>query len=227
MNITFHRFGSQALLIQWEQRIDRDINAAVVRLAKEIEQAKIPGITYCLPAYCSLTVGYRSPMITYDLLCREIEALISAQRTLTSTMPSPRQITIPVCYEGPCAPDLEWLSEHTGLDCEQIISLHTSTPFHVYLIGFLPGFPYLATLPSVLHAPRKETPRLRVPAGSVALAGLQTGIYPLESPGGWQIIGRTPVRLFDPKRESPFYLQTGDEVRFEAIGWDAFQHASD
>lgn len=223
MKITFHPYGNRALLIQWEQRIDLAVNAEVVQLAAALGGTGIAGVRYCIPAYCSLTVGYDPEVISYGELCERILEIHSAQEFTPAGEIAGRQINIPVCYEGECAPDLDWLSVHTGLEKDQIISLHTSTPFHVYMIGFLPGFPYLGTLPKILHAPRKDSPRKRVPAGSVALAGLQTGIYPLESPGGWQLIGRTPIRMFDPDRESPFYLQAGDEVRFEAIDWRTFQ----
>lgn len=222
MKITFHPFGDRALLIKWEQRIDPEINAEVIGLTQRIEKARIPGIRYYIPAYCSLTVGYQPEKISFPILCKQIQLLVKENDTAPAALDPPRQITIPVCYEDEFAPDLNWLSAHTGLDKEHIIHLHTSTAFHVYMIGFLPGFPYMGTLPEVMNAPRKSTPRKRVPIGSVAVAGLQTGIYPFESPGGWQLIGRTPIQLFDPQRETPFFLQAGDEVRFQAIDRQAF-----
>lgn len=222
MQITFHPFGSRALLIKWEQRIDPEINRQVIQLANSIEGAAIAGVQYCIPAYCSLTVGYHPEQITFPALREHIFSLATEANALSTALAPPRQITIPVCYEDEFAPDIDWLSKHSGLAKEYIISLHTSTVFRVYMIGFLPGFPYMGTLPEVLNAPRKATPRKRVPPGSVAVAGLQTGIYPFESPGGWQLIGRTPLKLFDPERETPFYLQAGDEVRFQAIDRHAF-----
>lgn len=217
MKITYQPFGDQALLLQWEQRIDPIINAQVSHLSRAIETAGIPGIQYCLPAYCSLTVGYQPEQISYEKLCASIASIIPDLEKLSILSSENRKIIVPVCYDDIYAPDLEWLATHTSITREQIIQLHTSTSFRVYMLGFMPGFPYLGTLPKSLEAPRKETPRLSVPAGSVALAGLQTGIYPIESPGGWQIIGRTPWKIFDPEREEPFLLQVGDEVRFEAI----------
>lgn len=218
MNINIKPYGDRALLIEWEQRIDPVINTEVVRLHQAISGARIAGVQFCIPAYCSLTVGFQPEQIPFAELCEQIKALSAHMGKVHSQAIQSRTVEIPVCYEDPFAPDLVWMAQHTGLEKEQIIQLHTATLFRVYMLGFMPGFPYLGILPKVLEAPRKETPRVRVPAGSVALAGLQTGIYPIESPGGWQIIGRTPLKVFDPKREEPFLLQAGDEVQFRAIG---------
>ena len=226
MKITFHPLGDHALLIQWEQKIDILINTQVVQLSRAIEGADFPAVQYCLPAYCSLTIGYLPEKMDYTTLCRKIKDLAENQENKKAPEEKKRRITIPVCYQGDFAPDLEWMSSQIGLSPEQIVQLHTATTFRVYMLGFLPGFAYLGTLPKVLRASRKETPRLRVPAGSVALAGLQTGIYPFESPGGWQIIGRTPLKVFDPEREQPFLIRAGDEVRFEAIDQASFQELS-
>lgn len=222
MEVNFQPFGDRALLMQWAQIIDPGINTEVVSLSQAIQDAAIGGVQYCIPAYCSLTVGYDPRLVKYEQLCTRIQALQSQLETARSPGVSARQLTIPVCYEGDLAPDLDLLSQHFGLEKEQIIHLHTHTVFRVYMLGFMPGFPYMGSLPKALETPRKTSPRLRVPAGSVGLAGLQTGIYPIESPGGWQIIGRTPIKIFDPEREQPFYLQAGDEVRFEAIGLEAY-----
>lgn len=223
MKITFHPFGDQALLLQWEQRIDPAINAEVIRLNQAIGSEQIQGVQYAIPAYCSLTIAYRPELIDYQSLCERIQALVNRKDLLQKVVSKNRQVVIPVCYEGEYAPDLKWLSQQIGLSTRQIIQLHTGTLFRVFMLGFMPGFPYLGTLPQALEAPRKTTPRLRVPAGSVAVAGLQTGIYPTASPGGWQIIGRTPRKIFDPEREEPFLLSAGDEVRFEAISPGEFK----
>lgn len=223
MKITYQPFGDRALLLQWEQSIDPIVNAQVTHLNRAIESAEMVGVQYCLPAYCSLTIGYEPKQISYHNLCESIASIIAGLGALIASSSENRKITIPVCYENQYAPDLAWLADHTKVSPEQLIELHTSTSFRVYMLGFMPGFPYLGILPKALEAPRKETPRLRVPAGAVALAGLQTGIYPIESPGGWQIIGRTPWKIFDPEREEPFLLQVGDEVCFEAIDEKAFE----
>jgi inhibitor of KinA len=223
MSINFKPYGDRALLIEWEQAIDPAINTDVIRLNRAIAEAKIAGIRFCIPAYCSLTVGFQPEQISYDQLCERIKRLQSQKATTPTQATQNRTVEIPVCYEEEYAPDLDWMAQHTGLEKGQIIQLHTGATFRVYMLGFMPGFPYLGTLPKVLEAPRRHTPRIRVPAGSVALAGLQTGIYPIESPGGWQLIGRTPWKIFDPEREKPFLLQAGDEVRFRAISKDSFE----
>lgn len=223
MQTTFLPYGDRALLIQWEQSIDPFINAEVVQLSELITNARVNGIEYCTPAYCSLTVGFRPEQISFATVCEKIK-ILQQQLINNPEKKIARPIkTIPVCYEVQYAPDLEWLSQHSGLEQEQIIQLHTDTSFRVYMLGFMPGFPYMGTLPDILKSPRKETPRLKVPAGSVALAGLQTGIYPITSPGGWQIIGQTPLQIFKPERDTPFFLQAGDEVRFRSIGIEEFK----
>lgn len=222
MKVTIQPYGDRALLVQWQQIIDPGINAEVVQLSQAISKAAMGGVQYCIPAYCSLTVGFDPKLVKYEELCDQIRSLQPQRGTERPQEAVSRQITIPVCYDDDFAPDLEWLSQYFGLEKEQIIQLHTHSVFRVYMLGFMPGFPYMGSLPKALETPRKDSPRLRVPAGSVGLAGLQTGIYPIESPGGWQIIGRTPIKIFDPEREQPFYLQAGDEVRFEAIDLEAY-----
>lgn len=132
-------------------------------------------------------------------------------------LPPPRRIDIPVCYGEPYGPDLTEVAEHSGLQPEEVIRIHSSVEYTVYMLGFAPGFPYLGGMDERIAMPRKATPRLRIPAGSVAIAGGQTGIYPLETPGGWNVIGRTPVRLFDWRKDSPTLLKAGDIVCFRPI----------
>jgi inhibitor of KinA len=214
--IQFHAFGDRALLINFEQKIDPGINAAVIALEQAIEAAAIPGITFCIPAYCSLTVGYDPAVLSYQNICTQIRTLMTDNRS-KKDLPSSRKLEIPVCYEEPYSLDFPDLTQQTGLSREEIIEFHTSIPFRVYMLGFLPGFAYMGRLPDALFCSRKKTPRLRVPAQSVGLAGFQTGIYPSEAPGGWRIIGRTPWKIFDGGKEDPFLLRPGDEVVFVAI----------
>src|SRR5262249_55828790 len=131
--------------------------------------------------------------------------------------PESRTIDIPVCYGGECGPDLEDVARHTGLAPAEVIARHSAVTYLVYFLGFSPGFPYLGGLAPELATPRLSAPRKRVPAGSVAIGGRQTGVYPVESPGGWRIIGRTDLRLFDPNAEPPALLRTGDSVRFVSV----------
>lgn len=230
MRFTILPYGDRALLINFEQKIDPLINDVVVALKNAIEQAKIDGITYFIPAYCSLTIGYKPEQITYPILAKVIEQ-IGANDLLANSIDgigqNTRQLTVPVCYEMPYALDLESLASEKGISVEQIIKIHTSHFFKVYMLGFLPGFVFMGKVPEILRCNRKVTPRLRVPASSVGIAGFQTGIYPTESPGGWQIIGRTPWKIFNPNKEEPFAFRAGDEVRFQAISKEAFLNFED
>ncbi|MTI30760.1 5-oxoprolinase subunit PxpB [Xanthovirga aplysinae] len=214
--MTFQLYGDNALLINFEQKIDSEINAQVISLANTIEKAAIPGVTFSIPAYCSLTVGFDPSLLKLDDLCDKIKTLSSAL-PMASQSSKKRLLKIPVCYEDAFGLDFPEVMKQTGLPRQEIIALHTQRQFRVFMLGFLPGFAYLGTLPQTLYCSRMTTPRLRVPAQSVGLAGYQTGIYPSEAPGGWQIIGRTPIKTFDPSKGSPFLLQAGDIVQFHAI----------
>ncbi len=211
----FIPYGDTAILINFEQEISPAINDKVLALHHAIEAAAIPAIQYCIPAYCSLTVCYNPQAINYEDLCPKIQNL--ASKIAHQTTISNRKLLIPVCYEAPFSLDFSILLEQTKLSREAIIDLHCKTEFRVYMLGFLPGFAYMGKLPEALFCLRKENPRLRIPAGSVGLAGHQTGIYPIASPGGWQIIGQTPIPVFDANKEQAFLFQAGDCVRFEAI----------
>lgn len=221
-------YGDQAILINFEQKIDPAINAAVIALKNAIEQAKINGITYMIPAYCSLTIGYNRGVIEYEIL---VEVINQIRANLSDTLKgirfeekAARQLKIPVCYELPYALDLKELSKEKGISTEKIIDLHTSQTYKVYMLGFLPGFVFMGKIAQELQCNRKVTPRLRVPASSVGIAGFQTGIYPTISPGGWQILGRTPLKIFNPQKENPFRFQAGDEVTFYSISKTEFVH---
>ena len=168
-----------------------------------------------VPAYCSLTVQYDSSLTSHTQLtaaltelCRHLDGPAAAAGTL---------VELPVLYGGFCGQDLDFVAQNAGLSPEQVIQIHSQTDYLIYMLGFTPGFPYLGGMDGRIAAPRLQTPRVRIPAGSVGIAGEQTGVYPIASPGGWQIIGRTPLRLFDPQREQPFLLSAGQRVRFVPI----------
>jgi len=218
-------YGDQAILINFEQKIDPAINAAVIALKNAIEAATISGITFMIPAYCSLTIGYNPAVIEYEILVKVIKQIAANALDTNDSNPNQqkvRQLKIPVCYELPYALDLKELSETKNLPTEEIISIHTSQTYKVYMLGFMPGFVFMGKIVSKLECNRKVTPRLRVPASSVGIAGFQTGIYPTASPGGWQILGRTPLKIFNPQKENPFLFQAGDEVTFYSITTDEF-----
>ncbi|HLF01267.1 MAG TPA: 5-oxoprolinase subunit PxpB, partial [Anaerolineales bacterium] len=170
------------------------------------------GLRELIPTYRSLLVRYDA--LTTDYI--DVAAWVERRTAHTNTAPpnQTRVVEVPTVYGGEHGPDLEWVAGHCGLSSEEVAQLHSRAEYTVYMMGFTPGYPYMGKLPPALEVPRLETPRARVRAGSVGIAGLQTGIYPLDSPGGWRIIGHTPLVLFDPNRASPFLFRPGDTVRF-------------
>ena len=215
------RLGDRAFLINFEQKIDPLIHAQVMRLVQQIEQASIVGIHFCIPAYCSVTVGFAPDVLNANELKDRLEFWLRSE-SLSSQHKSSRHLTIPVCYEDSYALDMKEMIQFKGISRQEIIQLHSSTVFTVYMLGFIPGFAYMGILPEALQCVRKSSPRLRVPKGSVGLAGFQTGIYPSEAPGGWQVIGRTPITIFDANRSQISLFQTGDQVRFQPISGSEF-----
>ena len=214
--------GDRALRVDFGQRIDPGLNARVHGLAARIRRAELPGVTDLVPAYASLAVHYRpeawegqegSP---YDALVDALAPLLLDQAE--PTMEPARTIEIPVRYGGAHGPDLEEVAHQAGLSPADFAGRHAAGRYRVYMLGFTPGFAYLGGLDPALAAPRRSMPRTQVPAGSVGIAGEQTGIYPCDSPGGWQLIGRTDATLFDPGREEPCLFRPGDRVRFVAVG---------
>lgn len=208
-------YGDQAILVEFEAIISPEINQQVLALNQALNQATIEGITAYIPAYNSLTICF-DPSITSF---KQLTPIIHQLHTLHSnnTKNKPRKLTIPVCYEAIFALDLDDVLQQTSLQVQELIELHTANLYQVYLLGFLPGFAYLGKVPEALYCHRKATPRLEIPQGAVGLAGYQTGIYPSASPGGWQIIGQTPIPVFRPELEQPFLFQPGDNIQFEAI----------
>jgi KipI family sensor histidine kinase inhibitor len=207
--------GDAALIIEMGRQIDLQINRQVHHLAGLLTQAKLPGIGEAVPAYASLLVHYDPAVLDYAAARRWIEE--RASQLDSAPVSDPRRVDIPTVYGGKYGPDLAFLAEYHHIPVETAIQLHSSAVYTVYMMGFTPGFPYLGELPEGLATPRLESPRTRVPAGSVGIAGSQTGVYPIDSPGGWRIIGYTPLRLFEPQREPPALLAAGDQVRFIPI----------
>jgi KipI family sensor histidine kinase inhibitor len=211
--------GDRALVVEFGDTIDRALSSAVLRLAASIAAAAIRGIVETVPTFRSLMVHYDPLLTTRAELERSIALLLDRA-------PEPRRDTrlwhIPFCAEGEFAPDLAEVARLAGLGAEDVIARHSAVRYHVYMLGFLPGFPYLGDLPAALALPRRADPRLRVPAGSIAIATSLTAIYPYESPGGWHLIGTTPIRLFDIARPRPALLAAGDAVEFEPIDAAAF-----
>ena len=223
--ISILKYGDQALLVNFKQEIEPRVSQEVLLLYKNLLDIQSPAISFLVPAYCSLTIGFNPELIKTEELIEFIEFIYAQEKKLINE--SGKEFKLPVCYDEEFGPDLRTLSESLGISIPDIIKTHTSHSYRVYLIGFLPGFPYLGKLTKSLHCSRKQNPRLKVPRGAVAIAGEQTGIYPTESPGGWQIIGRTPIPLFDPMAENPALLAPGDTVQFESISKTEFLHLND
>ncbi len=202
----FRIMGDRAFLVEMGDQIDPSINEKVRELFLKLDRRPLEGVF--MVVYDPLRTGF-------ERLREEILRLHQAADP--SLVPQPRTLSVPVVYGGEHGPDLEWVAGFHKISPEQVIALHTGTTYRVYLIGFMPGYPYLGELPEALATPRRQTPRTAVPQGSVAIAQRQTGIYPVQSPGGWHILGWTPIKLFDANQWPPTPLEMGDRVRFFQI----------
>lgn len=217
-----YHLSEKAVVIEWEQRIDAQIATQIQQLQENIRQQSFSWLEEMVPAYASLTLYYNPILVLKYLPSAETAAAqvniclsqILESLTLTPQNTSGRRVEIPVCYGGEYGPDLGLVAQHCGLSEQEVIHLHSSSVYQVYMIGFVPGFAYMGGMPEQLSTPRRQTPRPKVLSGSVGIAGKQTGIYPMEITGGWQIIGRTPLLLFNVEKNPPSFLQAGDEVVF-------------
>jgi inhibitor of KinA len=209
--------------------MDTALSAHIAGLAQQLRDAQLIGVHDIVPAYATLALHYDPAAMgagasPYETLCDIIANWLQTQSTVAAAVG--RQIEIPVCYEGDFGPDLDELARAAGLSREEVTALHSAATYHVHMLGFVPGFAYLGGLDARIAMPRRDTPRAHVPAGSVAIAGQQTGVYPLDTPGGWRIIGRTPLHLFQPDRSPPSLLNAGDQVRFVQISAVDFEARS-
>ena len=222
--LRFRLSGDRALLVDCGEGIDPAVNEKVLRLASQLRRKPPRGVQAIVPAYRCFAVIYDPLLTGPDTLKREISLLENAQDRLTPTRG--KIVRIPVCYGGEFGPDMDCVSSVTNLAPGEIIAIHSAREYPVYMLGFTPGFCYLGGMDERLRSPRRETPRVSSAAGSVGIAELQTGMYPIPSPGGWQIIGKTPLRLFAPERQNPFLYKAGDRIRFEPISRDEFERLS-
>jgi KipI family sensor histidine kinase inhibitor len=207
--------GDRAVLVELGDDISPQINQKVRGLYIGTKGHRIKGIKDLVPSYRSLMVVYDPLIISLNSLESQMNAIWNALDN--ARLPDPRTVEIPVVYGDKYGPDLEWIADYHKMTRQDVIRLHTQPTYQVYMIGFMPGYPYMGEVPDELVTPRRKTPRTHVPGGSVGIAQKQTGIYPVASPGGWQIIGRTPVRLFDPQGKPPSFLEMGDQVKFIVI----------
>lgn len=215
--------SDSSLLVEFGHEISPESHESVLVLFEALRAQHDNRIRNLHPAYASLLIDFDPLQLTHDEMASRVGALMDLAPG--SENATGRSITIPVCYEPEFGPDLTAVAGHNGISEQEVIRLHTSAIYRVYFLGFSPGFAYLGGLPPQLRTPRLATPRKRVAAGSVGIAGDQTGVYPLDSAGGWQLIGRTSVRMFDALTDPPTLLQPGDEVRFRAIDRAAFEQS--
>lgn len=220
-----YAISDQALTFECSGIISEEAHQQVMSLQHLLEATPFEGFIESVPAYGSLTVYFNPPatvMAVEELLTTHLASLATDVLTETAEITVPNHI-IPVCYDSEFAPDLQEVSKQTGLSESDIIAMHTGMLFRVYMIGFVPGFAYMGILPEALQTSRRQVPRQQVQAGSVALAGLQTGIYPADIPGGWNIIGKTHLRLFDKHKDPCCLLRAGDLVQFRSISKNEFE----
>lgn len=211
---TIEPLGDSAVRVCFGSTIDPDTLDAVQGFVAALARRPLAGVKEAVPAYAVVVVYFDPLALSFEAVRDHLAPLWDGR---DAAFPEPRLVSVPVCYGGAFGPDLAAVAGEHGMSEAEVIARHTAPLYRVAMLGFAPGFPYLAGLDPAIATPRLDTPRARVPAGSVGIAGEQTGIYPQESPGGWRLIGRTPLTLFDPAAEPPFLLAPGDRVRFVAI----------
>lgn len=215
MKHSFLQNGDTAITVCFENEISKEVNGFVTSFTCAVEQKGIKGVIELIPAFNSVTVLYDSTVTSAGTLKIKLERII--KKLGNSQQSSAVLYKIPVCYEEEFSPDMKNVEAHTGLSREEIIEIHSSTDYLIYMLGFLPGFAYLGEMDKRLATPRLDSPRVEISRGAVGIGGEQTGIYPVASPGGWQLIGRTPILVYDRERENPILYKSGDYIRFVPI----------
>ena len=210
----FRPAGDTALVVQFGETVDPVVNRRVRQLANVLDTFRIEGIVDLVPTMRSLMI-HRDPLVlSHRVLVGHVQSLIDKAVDFDQTA---RRWHIPVCYQGQCAPDLEHVARCLEMRTDEVVQRHHETEMEVFMMGFLPGFPYLGLLPEEFDLPRRPEPRIKVPPRSISVAARQTTVYTIESPGGWHLIGRTPVEFYDPKRSDPILVKAGDRIRFEPV----------
>lgn len=218
--IKFLAAGDSSILIEFGNEISPEINRKITATVRLMREQQIQGVVDIIPAFCSLLINYDPRVISFEKIERRMRHLVKLETAAEEVRK--KIIEIPVCYGGEFGPDISTVAEHAGISKEEVIRIHSSGDYLIYMLGFLPGFSYLGGLDERIHTPRLADPRMMIPAGSVGIGGSQTGIYPLDSPGGWQLLGRTPVKTYDPDREEPILFEAGDYIRFIPIDESEF-----
>jgi len=213
--------GDSAVAVMFKNEISEEVNNQVAALRKSLERLAMQSITECLPTYRSIMVHYNPLMISYKKVVSVIEKCINDKQEQDKIVA--KTYVIPVCYGGEYGPDIDTVATLNSLSQDEVVNIHTGVDYRIYMLGFTPGFPYLGGMDDAIATPRLTEPRMKIQGGSVGIAGKQTGIYPIDSPGGWQIIGRTPLRLFDVNNHTPILLEAGNYIRFQAIDQETFK----
>ncbi|MFD2922399.1 5-oxoprolinase subunit PxpB [Halobacillus naozhouensis] len=237
MNYSLSPLGDQAVVISLGDEINEDTQHKVRILSHLLDQENPEWMIEYIPAFTTVTLFYsavhfsHADELPYEVVSRKVDALMST--VSTGETEEARTIEIPVCYGGEFGPDLDFVAEHNNLTREEVIQIHSGGEYTVYMIGFAPGFPFIGGMSEKIAAPRRDSPRLKIPERTVGIAGMQTGVYPIETPGGWQLIGRTPMKLFTPEQDIPSLLRAGDRIHFKEISedeyysWEDASHAED
>ena len=218
--IRYLHSSDRALSVEFGNEISETIHNPIRAFCHLLKERRIPGITEIVPTYCSVMVHYEPDVIFYDALIAALEELV--QQTRDIRLPAGDIVEVPVYYGGASGPDLATVAAHNGLSESEVIRLHAAPRYLIYMLGFTPGFAYMGGMDARIATPRLSVPRVKLPAGSVGIAGSQTGIYPLESPGGWQIIGQTPLVLYDAHRETPILFEAGQRIQFVPISREEY-----
>lgn len=216
--------SDSSVCVEFGNEISPDINRKIRAFKIAVEKSGIPGIVETVPTYRSLLVHYKPEVIGYKAITEKFKSLMGTLDNIE--IPPPTVIEIPVLYGGEMGPDIENVASHNGKTVEEVIKIHTSQEYLIYMIGFIAGFPYLGGMSKEIATPRLKEPRVKIDGGSVGIAGEQTGIYPLDSPGGWQLIGRTPLKLYDAEREKPVLLEAGQYIKFRSISQKEFDETA-
>ena len=214
-------FGDQAILLEFGAEINAEINRSVRAFSQQARASKIQGIGHLVPSYSSVLIHFHPFLLSFAETAAWAQEILVKEPRLAESMETVKEV--PVIYGGLYGPDISFVAEHNGIGVQEVIQLHTTPTYLVYVIGGFPGLAAMGTVSSRIETARLSNPRTKVAPGSVAIAGKQTGIYAIESPGGWQLIGRTPLRLFDPNRNPPSYFCPGDRVRFCQISEEEFR----
>lgn len=227
MEFELHPLGDKAVILEVGKEISETTLQKVRTITAFLDDQQFSWVVEYVPAFTTVTIYYdpikimqvQQACLPFEYVREQLEKWQESKNQIK--IPS-RTVSIPVCYGGTLGPDLKFVANYNGLTPEEVIHIHSTGNYLVYMIGFSPGFPYIGGMSEKIACPRKTSPRLQIPAGSVGIAGIQTGIYPIETPGGWQIIGRTPLELFLPNEETPSFLKTGDKIQFTPISYSEF-----